>query len=93
MLHPLDHKITSQYRFEVSATDHGNLLLKGTANVHITVTYVNDNTPRFLQSNYEKSILENVQPGTRVLEVSAVDDDVGSNKAIIYSFAKNGKYI
>ena len=31
-----------------------------------------------------------------VLEVSAVDDDdddEGSNKAIIYSFAKNGKYI
>ena len=28
-----------------------------------------------------------------VLDVSAVDDDEGSNKAIIYSFAKNGKYI
>ena len=93
MLHPLDHKTTSQYRFEVSATDHGNLPFKGTANVHITVTDVNDNTPRFLQSNNEKSILENVRLGTRVLEVSAVDDDVGSNKAIIYSFAKNGKYI
>ena len=96
MLHPLDHKTTSQYRFEVSATDHGNLPFKGTANVHITVTDVNDNKPRFLQSNYEKSILENVQSGTHVLEVSAVDDDdddEGSNKAIIYSFAKNGKYI
>ena len=69
----------------MSATDHGNLPFKGTANVHITVTDVNDNTPRFLQSNNEKSILENVWPG--------VDDDVGSNKAIIYSFAKNGKYI
>ena len=64
MLHPLDRKTTSQYRFEVSATDHGNLLLKGTANVHITVTDVNGNKPRFLQSNYEKSILENVRPGT-----------------------------
>ena len=92
VLHPLDHKTTSQYRFEVSATDHGNLPFKGTANVHITVTDVNDNKPRFLQSNYEKPILENVQPAT-VLEVSAVDDDEGSNKAIIYSFAKNGKYI
>ena len=49
---------------EVSATDHGNPPFKGTANVHITVTDVNDNTPRFLQSNYEKSILENVRPGT-----------------------------
>ena len=77
---------------EVSATDHDNPPFKGTANVHITVTDVNDNKPRFLQSNYEKPILENVQPAT-VLEVSAVDDDEGSNKAIIYSFAKNGKYI
>ena len=93
MSHPLDRETTSQYRFEVSATDHGNPLFKGTANVHIIVTDVNDNKPRFLQSNYEKSILENVRPGTRVLEVSAVDDDEGSNKAIIYSFAKNGKYI
>ena len=94
MLHPLDRETTSQYRFEVSATDHGNPQFKGTANVHITVTDVNDNKPRFLQSNYEKSILENVRSGTHVLEVSAVDDDdEGSNKAIIYSFAKNGKYI
>ena len=88
----LDRETTSQYRFEVSATDHGNPPFKGTANVHITVTDVNDNKPRFLQSNHEKPILENVQPAT-VLEVSAVDDDEGSNKAIIYSFAKNGKYI
>ena len=58
----LNAKLT--YAIEVSATDHGNLLLKGTANVHITVTDVNGNKPRFLQSNYEKSILENVQPGT-----------------------------
>ena len=93
MLHPLNRKTTSQYRFEVCATDHGNLPFKETANVHRKVTDVNDNTPRFLQSSNEKSILENVQLGTRVLEVSAVDDDVGSNKAIIYSFAKNGKYI
>ena len=48
VLHPLDRKTTSQYRFEVSATDHGNLPFKGTANVHITVTDVNDNTPRFI---------------------------------------------
>ncbi|PFX21141.1 Cadherin EGF LAG seven-pass G-type receptor 2 [Stylophora pistillata] len=88
--HPLDRETTSQYRFEVSATDHGNPPFKGTANVHITVTDVNDNKPRFLQSNYGKSILENVRPGTRVLEVSAVDDDEGSNKAIVYLFAKNG---
>ena len=78
----------------MSATDHGNPRFKGTANVHTTVTDVNDNQPRFLQSNYEKFILENVQSGTHILEVSAVDnDDEGSNKAIIYSFAKNGKYI
>ncbi|XP_078343214.1 cadherin EGF LAG seven-pass G-type receptor 1-like [Oculina patagonica] len=86
----LDRETTPQYRFEVSATDHGTPRFKGTANVHITVTDVNDNKPRFLQSNYGKSILENVRPGTKVLEVSAVDDDEGSNKAIIYSFARNG---
>ncbi len=88
----LDRETTPQYRFEVSATDHGTPRFKGTANVHITVTDVNDNKPRFLQSNYGKSILENVRPGTKVLEVSAVDDDEGSNKAIIYSFARNGNY-
>ena len=37
------------------------------------------------------SALSNLGPC--LLEVSAVDDDEGSNKAIIYSFAKNGKYI
>ena len=79
-------------RWWYKQTDHGNPPFIGTAIVHITVTDVNDNKPRFLQSNYEKPILENVQPAT-VLEVSAVDDDEGSNKAIIYSFAKNDKYI
>ena len=88
----LDRETTPQYRFDVSATDHGNPRFKGTANVHITVTDVNDNRPRFLNSSYAKSILENVRPGTKVLEVSAVDDDDGSNKAITYSFATNGNY-
>ena len=37
---------------EVSATDRGNPLFKGIANVHVTITDVNDNKPRFLQSNY-----------------------------------------
>ena len=91
--HLLDRESTPQYRFDVSATDHGIPPKKGMANVHIKVTDVNDNKPRFLQSNYGKSILENVRPGTKVLEVSAVDDDDGSNKAIIYSFARNGKYM
>ena len=88
----LDRETTPQYRFDVSATDHGNPRFKGTANVHITVTDVNDNRPRFLNSSYAKSILESVRPGTKVLEVSAVDDDDGSNKAITYSFATNGNY-
>ena len=91
--HPLDRETTPLYRFEVSGTDHGKPPLKGTTNVHITVTDVNDNKPRFLQSNYGKSIKENVPPGTKVLEVSATDEDEGSNKAIIYSFTKNGKYV
>lgn len=89
----LDRETSARYRFEVMATDQGTPQLTGTANVHITVTDVNDNKPRFLQSNYGKSILEDVRPGTRVLQVSAVDDDEGSNKAITYSFAKNGKFI
>lgn len=89
----LDRETSAQYRFEVIATDQGTPQLTGTANVHITVTDVNDNKPRFLQSNYGKAIFENVSPGTRVLQVSAVDDDEGSNKAIIYSFATNGNFI
>ena len=60
--------------------------------MHITVTDVNDNKPRFLKSNYGKEIKEYVRPGIKVLVVSAVDDDDGSNEAIIYSFARNGKY-
>ena len=89
---PLDRETTSRYRFDVSATDHGNPPFKGTADVVITVTDVNDNKPRFLQSNYRKEIKEDVRPGSKVLAVSAVDDDDGSNKVIIYSFARNGKY-
>lgn len=91
VLRSLDRETTPTYRFDVSATDHGSPRFKGKASVHIKVTDVNDNNPRFLQDKYEKSILENVPPGTKVLEVSAVDDDDGSNKAVTYSFARNGK--
>jgi len=58
------------------------------AQVIVTVTDVNDNSPTFDQ-NYTFTINE-VGPNHIVGTVTAMDNDVGSNAAIMYSLSPNG---
>ena len=88
---PLDRETTSTYRFRVIATDHGKRKKSGRAKVKINVEDVNDNSPKFYESNYDVSVEENVHVGTFIFQMKATDDDSGVNKQISYSFGKNGK--
>jgi hypothetical protein len=47
---------------------------------------VNDNTPHFHLSNYMTSISEDIPVGTSFIQVSADDDDTGSNAIIDFYF-------
>ncbi|XP_031559365.1 cadherin EGF LAG seven-pass G-type receptor 2-like [Actinia tenebrosa] len=86
----LDRETKESYQFEVTATDHGSPPLKKKAYVSIRVLDVNDNAPRFLKKKYTATIKEDIKPGERVTQVSAVDIDSGLNKMIQYSFEVNG---
>ena len=56
------------------------------ANVVITVSDLNDNTPSFDHSPYSAEVTEGSDSkGRTVVTVRATDDDSGVNKEIVYS--------
>lgn len=51
----------------------------------IHVEDCNDHSPSFLSPQYKGSISNLATPGTEVLQVKALDEDMGSNADISYS--------
>lgn len=85
----LDYETQATYNLIVRASDDGPTPRTSTANVYITVTNVNDNSPTFKPSpNYMFLISEVAQPGSSVGTVQATDSDLGEFGVISsYSFA------
>uniref|UniRef100_A0AC35U3N5 Fucosyltransferase n=1 Tax=Rhabditophanes sp. KR3021 TaxID=114890 RepID=A0AC35U3N5_9BILA len=71
----LDREKISSYDLEVMAKDRGNPSLNATCKISILVKDVNDNIPIFEKSNYEVTMLEDVQKGAQLLIVKAFDAD------------------
>ncbi|XP_038141914.1 protocadherin Fat 3a isoform X2 [Cyprinodon tularosa] len=76
----LTHASKDIFNLEVLEVD-SNLRAK----VQITTQDANDNTPKFSQPFYEVSVNESVPVGTKILTVSAADEDKGENGYITYS--------
>lgn len=55
------------------------------AKVLVYVEDCNDHSPTFLRPSYEAAISQQAAPGSRVVQVKALDKDVGSNADISYS--------
>lgn len=53
--------------------------------IQIDVLDMNDNAPSFKQKQYTGVILENSEIGSSVLNISAVDPDIGSAGVVKYS--------
>ena len=84
----LNFESKKNYSFTVVATDGGNRT--GKAVVSIKVSDINDVHPQFLRSTYNSTIAENAADGTRIIQVSAVDQDrVGTN--VGYRVASGGE--
>ena len=80
----LDYEVTTNYTLLVEAFDSGVPPLSSIAEVTITVSDVNDNSPMFTQDAYNLMILENQLP--QVIEtISAVDIDSEPNAMILYT--------
>ncbi|KAK1345282.1 hypothetical protein QTO34_013993 [Cnephaeus nilssonii] len=79
-----------KYQVVIQAKDMGGQMggLSGTTTVHITLTDVNNNPPRFPQSTYQFNSPESVPLGTHLGRIKANDPDVGENAEMEYSIAE-----
>uniref|UniRef100_H0XDR7 Protocadherin Fat 2 n=1 Tax=Otolemur garnettii TaxID=30611 RepID=H0XDR7_OTOGA len=60
--------------------------------VRVSVEDVNDNPPKFKHLPYYTIIQDGTEPGDVLFQVSATDEDLGTNGAITYAFAEDYKY-
>uniref|UniRef100_A0A8C6K888 Si:ch73-379j16.2 n=1 Tax=Nothobranchius furzeri TaxID=105023 RepID=A0A8C6K888_NOTFU len=80
----LDRENISHYEITIKASDCGEPPLTNFKTLHIKVTDINDNPPRFLESPINVYLTENNLAGSSIFSVSATDRDVNANAAISY---------
>ena len=80
----IDREALPQVTLTVLAQDHGLPSLNSTALVIVSVRDINDNAPRFNQSNFSATLPENMEPGAIVITLQATDDDDGANGNVTY---------
>ncbi|XP_060110213.1 protocadherin gamma-A8-like [Heteronotia binoei] len=84
----LDREEKSVHDLILTASDGGEPMRSGTAQIHVIVLDTNDNAPVFSQPVYETSITENIPKGSTVVTVKAIDLDEGIYGEIKYLFFK-----
>nr|XP_056718903.1 protocadherin gamma-A6-like [Euleptes europaea] len=87
----LDREEQSMYELILTATDGGDPVRTGTAEIKIIVLDVNDNAPVFSQPLYAVAIEENIPKGSTICRIRAVDLDEGINGELKYFFKKATK--
>ncbi|XP_053934898.1 cadherin-8 isoform X1 [Cuculus canorus] len=82
----MDREAKEEYFVVIQAKDMGGHMggLSGTTTVTITLTDVNDNPPKFAQSLYHFSVMEDVALGEPIGRVRANDLDIGENAKSSY---------
>ncbi|KAM3865488.1 protocadherin-7 [Diretmus argenteus] len=83
---PLDREQRDSYELILRVRDGGNPPRSSQALLRVSITDVNDNSPRFERAVYEAEMVENAPPGTPVLQVRASDRDIGVNGQVEYVF-------
>uniref|UniRef100_A0A8C6JXA2 Uncharacterized protein n=1 Tax=Melopsittacus undulatus TaxID=13146 RepID=A0A8C6JXA2_MELUD len=81
----LDYETTKSFLLRVRAQTVAAVPLAAFTTIYISVTDVNDNVPFFTSPIYEALVTEGAGLGTFVVQVSAVDLDLGQNGEITYS--------
>uniref|UniRef100_A0A8C7DLN5 FAT atypical cadherin 1 n=1 Tax=Oncorhynchus kisutch TaxID=8019 RepID=A0A8C7DLN5_ONCKI len=82
----LDFETTKWYLLTLQAQgDLEDIDVITTAQLHIQVQDVNDNSPQFESDSYRSFVVENLPKGTSVIQVKATDLDSGLNGQVTYS--------
>ena len=85
----LDRETLDHYRVIITAVDGGVPPKTGSVSIDIIITDVNDNYPQFSNQTYGATVPEDVQRGSTVLRVTAVDKDAGINGEVLYGFSSS----
>ncbi|TRY86763.1 hypothetical protein DNTS_008300 [Danionella cerebrum] len=83
---PLDYETIRSYSFSLYANESLAEHV-GYARVFIDLINENDNRPIFSQSLYNISLSESTEPGTRLLQIKATDNDIGTFGVVRYYFS------
>uniref|UniRef100_A0A8C8SUZ8 FAT atypical cadherin 2 n=1 Tax=Pelusios castaneus TaxID=367368 RepID=A0A8C8SUZ8_9SAUR len=82
----MDHEKTKWYQIDIMAhCSHQETELVSLVSVSIHVKDVNDNKPVFEADPYQAFVMENMPSGTTVIQVTANDQDTGSDGQVTYS--------
>uniref|UniRef100_A0A8B9IUH5 Protocadherin gamma-C3 n=1 Tax=Amazona collaria TaxID=241587 RepID=A0A8B9IUH5_9PSIT len=81
----LDHEKAAAYNITVTATDSGNPPLSSQKVIHVEISDINDNPPRFEEPVYSVYIPENNPLGAFMCTIKATDPDVAENAYVTYS--------
>ena len=85
----IDHEKTPKLWLNIQAKDGGAPPLYGFANVSVTVTDLNDNSPSFKSSTIDVNILEDTKIGQVFYNVTAHDPDSGVFGQVRYTLLLN----
>ena len=88
----IDREQTPQIRIRLNATDKGHPPRTTKQEYTINIGDVNDNAPVFSNGSYFAKANESTPHTQSLLQVSATDKDLGSNKEITYSIVNNSIY-
>ncbi|XP_070537328.1 uncharacterized protein [Ptychodera flava] len=81
--------ISANKESSAASLDHCQDLLLSELCVLIRVEDINDNSPRFQKDIYAIGIYHDIPPGTKIIKVTADDDDIGNNSALLYEVEDN----
>ncbi|NXN29926.1 PCDC2 protein, partial [Nycticryphes semicollaris] len=80
----LDHEKAAAYNITVTATDSGSPPLSSQKVIHVEISDINDNPPRFEESVYSVYIPENNPIGALLCTIKATDPDIAKNAYVSY---------
>ncbi|XP_062834481.1 cadherin EGF LAG seven-pass G-type receptor 2 isoform X1 [Anolis carolinensis] len=82
----LDYEMNKEYSLRIRAQDGGRPPLSNISGlVAIQVLDVNDNSPIFVSTPFQSTVLENVPVGYSVIHIQAIDADSGENARLEYA--------
>ncbi|XP_074606157.1 cadherin-23-like isoform X2 [Acropora palmata] len=84
----LDAKARGVFSLDVTATDQAvpnNTRKSSTVRITVIVNDINDNTPQFVSTPQSTQISEAARPGSNVIQVSALDRDLGFAGKVVYN--------